>query len=226
MHRGLAADRYDGVSTAPAPIAVLLVDDHAVVREGYRRLLERSGGIVVVGEAADGAQALDLCERLRPGIVVMDITLPGSSGIEVMRRMLGRDPATRVLIFSMHEDAVFARRALQAGARGYLPKSCAPAEMVEAVRTVANDGHYLPPAMAHKLALGALGAAQADAQQLTVREAEVLRLLAEGRSVREIAAALELTPKTVANHQTFIKQKLGAGTAIQLLRRAESLGLV
>ncbi len=214
-------------TSAPDPaITVLLIDDHAVVREGYRRLLERSGGIIVLGEAGDATAAFDLFVRLAPRIVVMDITLPGSSGIDVMRRMLGHDPQSRVLIFSMHEDAIFAKRALQAGARGYVPKSSAPDELVEAVHAVAAGERYLTPSMAQKLALGDLSANRQRAEGLTAREVEILRLLADGQSVKEIAQAIGVTAKTVANHQTLIRQKLGAGTAIQLLRRAESLGLV
>ncbi len=212
--------------STPDTITVLLVDDHAVVREGYRRLLERGGGITVIGETGEAAAALELFVRLAPLIVVMDITLPGISGIEVMRRMLDHDPRGRVLIFSMHEDTIFAKRALQAGARGYVPKSSAPDELVAAVQAVAADERYLTPSMAQKLALGELSADRQTPEGLTAREVDVLRLLASGQSVKEIAQTIGLTPKTVANHQTLIKQKLGAGTAIQLLRRAESLGLL
>ncbi len=206
-------------------ISVLLVDDHAVVREGYRRLLERRGSIAVVGEAGTAEQAFAGFLALRPRIVVMDITLPGGSGIEVMRRMLSHDPQSRVLIFSMHEDVIFARRALQAGARGYLPKSSAPSELIEAVHTVAAGQRHLSPAMAQRLALGAVAPGAPDADALTGRELQILRLLTRGRSVRQIAVDLGLTPKTVANQQSLIKQKLGAGNALQLLRMAERLGL-
>ena len=114
-------------SATAGKITVLLVDDHAVVREGYRRLLEKRGDIVVIGEAANATEAHDLFSSLAPQVVVMDIALPGVSGIEAMRRMLARQPETRVLIFSMYEDAIFANRALQAGARGYVTKASAPA---------------------------------------------------------------------------------------------------
>jgi two-component system, NarL family, invasion response regulator UvrY len=207
------------------PVRVLLVDDHAVVREGYRRLLERHGDIAVVGEAADAATAHSLFCCLDPQIVVMDITLPGTSGIEAMRRMLVCKPATRVLIFSMHEDAIFAKRALQAGAFGYVTKGSAPNVLVEAVHSVASGRKYLSPDVAHKLALRDLTTDPTAADGLSVREFEVLRLLAQGRSVKEIAESMVLNPKTVANHQSAIKQKLGAETAIQLLRIAQQLGL-
>jgi two-component system invasion response regulator UvrY len=207
------------------PVSVLLVDDHAVVREGYRRLLERRGDIVVVGEAADADKAYALFCRLEPQIVVMDITLPGTSGIESMRRMLLSKPDARVLIFSMHEDAIFARRALQAGAFGYVTKASAPNVLVEAINTVASGKKYLSPEMAQKLALRDLVTDQAAVGALSAREFEVLRLLAQGRSIREIAQTMDLNPKTVANHQSAIKHKLGADTAIQLFKRATQLGL-
>ena len=204
-------------------VSVLLVDDHAVVREGYRRLLERRGDIVVVGEAADAQAAYALFCSLRPQIVVMDITLPGVSGIAVTRRMLAQEPQARVLIFSMHEDTIFATRALQAGAAGYVTKASAPGVLVEAVHAVASGRKYLSPDIAQRLALRDFEVAQARA--LSDREFEVLRLLVRGRTVREIAESLGLNAKTIANHQSAIKQKLGADTAIQLLRKASQLGL-
>jgi two-component system, NarL family, invasion response regulator UvrY len=206
-----------------ARVSVLLVDDHAVVREGYRRLLERRGDIVVVGEAADAAAAYSLFCSLRPQIVVMDITLPGISGIGVTRRMLAHEPQARVLIFSMHEDTIFASRALQAGAAGYVTKASAPSVLVEAVHAVARGRKYLSPDIAQRLALRDFEASQV--RGLSDREFEVLRQLARGRTVREIAESMGLNAKTVANHQSAIKQKLGADTAFQLLRKASQLGL-
>ncbi len=206
-------------------ITVLLVDDHAVVREGYRRLLERRGDIAVIGEAGDAAQAHALFTALDPQIVVMDITLPGTSGIEAMRRMLVYRPGTRVLVFSMHEEAVFARRALQAGAFGYLTKASAPEVLVEAVHAVAQGTKYLSADIARKLALGEADADRPGADKLSAREFEILRLLAQGRSVKDIAESLGLNSKTVANHQSIIKQKLGADTALQLMIKANRLGV-
>src|SRR5580704_15793114 len=133
-------------------VTVLLVDDHAVVREGYRRLLERHGDIVVIGEAADASEAHAMFCRLAPDIVVMDITLPGISGIEAMRRMLEHEPAMRTLIFSMHEDVIFAKRALQAGAFGYVTKASAPSILVEAVHAVARGTKYLSADLAQAAA--------------------------------------------------------------------------
>jgi two-component system invasion response regulator UvrY len=204
-------------------VSVLLVDDHAVVREGYRRLLERHRDIAVIGEAVDAATAHSQFCSLDPQIVVMDITLPGTSGIEAMQRMLVYRPDARVLIFSMHEDAIFARRALQAGAFGYVTKASAPHVLVDGVLSVAAGKKYLSPEMAQKLALHEFSRDQAD--ELSAREFEVLRLLAQGHSIKEIAETMGLNPKTVSNHQTAIKQKLGADTAIQLLKKATQLGI-
>jgi DNA-binding NarL/FixJ family response regulator len=201
------------------------VDDHAVVREGYRRLLERHGNISVIGEAADAATAHSLFCHLEPQIVVMDITLPGSSGIEAMQRMLAYKAEARVLIFSMHEEAIFARRALQAGAFGYVTKASAPNVLIEAVYAVADGRRYLSAGIAQKLALRDFAVDQATADGLSAREFEVLRHLAQGQSIKDIAQSMGLSPKTVANHQSAIKQKLRADTAIQLFRKANELGL-
>jgi DNA-binding NarL/FixJ family response regulator len=206
-------------------ITVLLVDDHAVVREGYRRLLERSGNIAVIGEAADSAAAHSAFCRLDPHIVVMDITLPGAGGIEVMRRMLALKPGTRVLMFSMHEEAIFAKRALQAGASGYVTKSSAPDVLVQAVHAVAAGRKFLGADIAQNLALRQVVADPEAADGLSAREFEVLRLLATGQSVTEIAQCMNLNSKTISNHQSSIKKKLGVETAVQLLARAAQLGL-
>jgi two-component system, NarL family, invasion response regulator UvrY len=210
---------------AGSRVSVLLVDDHAVVREGYRRLLERQADIDVVGEAGDGATAYTLFCGLHPRIVVMDITLPGTSGLDAMQRMLAYKPSARVLIFSMHEDTIFVRRAMQAGAYGYVTKASAPNVLVEAIRFVDSGKRYLSPEMAQKFALREFTVDRAVAQGLTARECEVLRLLVQGESVAEIARSMGLNPKTIANHQSVIKHKLGADTAIQLLKKASELGL-
>jgi DNA-binding NarL/FixJ family response regulator len=213
------------MNTATARITVLLVDDHAVVREGYRRLLEKRGDIAVIGEAANATEAYDQFCSLSPQIVVMDIALPGVSGIEAMRRMLTRAPDTRVLIFSMYEDAIFANRALQAGACGYVTQASAPNVLVEAVHAVSRGKKYISADIAQELALRSVVADKAATDSLSAREFEVLRLLVKGHAVRDIAQLMGVTPKTVANHQSAIKQKLGADSPVQLLRIAGSLGL-
>lgn len=207
-------------------VTVLLVDDHAVVREGYRRLLENSPSIRVVGEAADGQSAYLAWQEHRPQVTVMDIALPGSSGIEALRRIRTRDAEARVLMFSMYDEPVFAARALQAGARGYVTKAAAPQVLVEAVLAVAAGKAYIVPSIAQELALRSLAPEASGGEALSPREFEVLRMLVDGRSVGEIARSLGLTPKTVANHQSALRQKLGAVTAVQLLQAAARLGIV
>ncbi len=203
-------------------VSVLLVDDHAVVREGYRRLLERHDEIAVIGEAGDAATAHSLFISLKPRIVVMDISLPDTSGLDAMRRMLLYDADARVLIFSMHEDTIFVKRALQTGAYGYVTKASAPNVLVEAVLSIARGKKYLSPEVARSVALGE---GIAYSHGLTQREFDVLRLIVQGQTVQEIADVLGLNSKTVANHQSAVRQKLGAETAVELLRKANELGL-
>jgi len=207
-------------------LRALLVDDHAVVREGYRRLLERTGDIEVVAEAGGGEEAYRLFCEAAPDVVIMDITLPGMSGVEATRRIIAREPSARVLAFSMHEDAVFASRALQAGARGYITKSSAPELLVEAVRAVAAGRPYLSQDVAHKLATQRLPGQSPPLRDLSPREFEVFRLLAEGKSILEIARILSLSQKTVANYQSVVKQKLEADTSAQMVWIALQHGLL
>lgn len=209
-----------------AEIRVFLVDDHSVVREGYRRLLERSSGIRVIGEAANATDAYSEFQRLNPDVVVLDISLPGASGIEAMRRMLARDPDAKVLIFSMHEEPIFATRAFQAGALGYVTKASAPEVLVEAVRSVAQGKRYLSADMAQVLALQSVGGGTTGLTMLSNREFEVMRLLVAGDTIPAIAEKLQLSAKTVANHQSLIRQKLGVETHAQLLRIAARHGVV
>lgn len=209
-----------------APLTVLLVDDHAVVREGYRRLLERSTDIEVVGEASTGAEAYRLAGTLAPAVVVMDISLPDISGIETTRRILARKPAARVLAFSMHEEAIFAERALQAGASGYITKASAPEILVDAVHAVARGESFLSRDIAQTLALKNLRRSEESLHSLSPREFEIMRLLVDGQSLDDIAARLSLSYKTVANHQSVIRQKTGAQSTLELARIAERHGVV
>lgn len=212
---------------AQAAITVFLVDDHSVVREGYRRLLERSADIQVLGEAANAADAYAEFQRVAPTVVVMDISLPDVSGIEAMRHILARDARARVLMFSMHEEPIFAMRALQAGALGYVTKASAPEVLVDAVRAVAQGKRYISHDMAQALALQSFGGngARGVLSNLTHREFEVMRLLVAGDTLATIAEKLQLSYKTVANHQSALRQKLGVETHVQLLRVAAQYGI-
>ena len=213
------------MNVADSKISVLLVDDHAVVREGYRRLLERDESLEVVGEAATAADAIRCDGDLRPDVIVLDIALPGISGIEILRRILAHRPEARVLMFSMYQDGIYASRAINAGARGYLSKASAPDLLVEAVRSVADGQRYLSPDVQQAMTKQSENANQlADA--LSTRELEVLRMLAQGYGVEEIGERLGLSPKTAANHQSSIKQKLGANSALQLILIAQQFGLI
>jgi two-component system, NarL family, invasion response regulator UvrY len=211
-------------SDAVARIGVLLVDDHAVVREGYRRLLERDVCLSVVGEASGAADALRLDAQLRPDVIVLDIALPGVSGIEILRRILSRRSDACVLMFSMYQDGIYATRALQSGARGYVSKASAPDLLIEAVRCVASGQRYVSPDVEAAMSKQKSRTSQlADA--LSTRELEVLRLLAQGLRLDEIGERLGLSAKTAANHQSSIKQKLGASSALQLILIAQQYGL-
>jgi two-component system invasion response regulator UvrY len=204
-----------------ALITVLLVDDHAVVREGYRRLLERDSRIQVVGEAGNSVQASEQAMALEPRVIVMDIALPGVSGIEAMRRILARRPQQCILMFSMYDDVIFPSRALEAGARGYVSKASAPEVLVDAISAVAGGERYLSPDVEEVMARHATS----QINTLTAREFEVLRLLARGDTVRRIGEKLGLSEKTVANHQSAIREKLGARNSMQLARIVARMGL-
>jgi two-component system invasion response regulator UvrY len=214
------------ITNSGTEITVFLVDDHSVVREGYRRLLERSAGIRVIGEAANATDAYSEFQRLDPDVVVMDISLPGASGIEAMRHMRARNPRAKVLMFSMHEEPIFASRAFQAGALGYVTKASAPEVLVEAVRTVAEGRRYLSQDMAQALALQSVGGGAASLEALSNREFEVMRLLVAGDTIAAIADKLQLSVKTVSNHQSAIRQKLGVETAAQLVQVAQRNGVL
>lgn len=216
------------MSTAAAGkvVRVVLVDDHAVVREGYRRMLERTQDIVVIAEAGTGEEAYRMICELKPDVAVLDISLPGIGGIEVVRRVLAREPDQKILVFSMHEDTVFSSRALQAGARGYVTKSAAPEVLVEAVRLVAGGKLYITDEMAQELAIQMLPGKEKPIDALSAREFEVFRLLVAGHSLQEISRILCLSYKTVANHQSSIRQKLDVSNTAQVVRIALQHGLI
>lgn len=205
-------------------VKILLVDDHAVVRTGYRHLLENDSHLRVVGEAANSSEALHRERELAPDVIVLDIALPGVSGIETLRRILMSRPAARVLMFSMYGDAIYASRALREGALGYISKTSAPELLVEGVRAVAEGRRYISPDVSQSIATLSSRTNELI-QSLSTREHEVLRLLTRGQDLEEIGGQLGLSAKTVANIQSSIKQKLGANTALQLIVIARQLRL-
>ncbi|RYG86500.1 response regulator transcription factor [bacterium] len=206
-------------------IRVLLVDDHAIVREGFHPVLTRDPAFVVAGEAENATQALAQIEALQPDVVIMDITLPDMSGIEATRIAVSRRPELGVVMFSMHEDPIFALRARDAGARGYVTKASGPTELMQAIHMVAAGGVYLSRDIARRVHAVHSPDSTTGVGSLTPSQKDLVKLLAEGRSVKEIAHLLGLSAKTVANRQTILRKKLGAHTSIKLLEAARALGL-
>jgi len=208
-------------------ITVMLVDDHAVVRAGYRLLLSQSQRIEVVREAERGEEACQHYAEALPDVVVMDLSMPGIGGLAAIRRIRARDPAARILAFSIHDETVYAERALEAGASGYITKSCAPEILVEAVLALARDEPYIEPEIALRLALQKVKGRDSatSLQTLSAREFEIFCLLARGRTPREVADELRLSPKTTANYSTAIKYKLGVNTTAEMARLAYQQGI-
>lgn len=208
------------------PIKVFLVDDHPVVRGGYRRLLENYSDIEVVGEAQTGEEACDLYSRVNPDVTVLDLNMPGIGGLETITRLRAKDRNAHILVFSIHDSPIMVRRALDAGAAGYLTKSSMASQMVDAVRTVAEGksfiNHHILPAVMSQFR-------QHDADplaDLTRREFNVFCRLAKGFSVHNIADELSISPKTVGVHQTNIMKKLRLHNAVELTHLAIQCGVV
>lgn len=201
-------------------ISVLLVDDHSLVRRGFRRMLEDEGDIRVLGEFSDGHDAVEAATTLRPAVVVMDFALPSMNGAVATRRILERSPGTRVLILSMHSESTYVRACLDAGARGYLLKNAMDLELVAAVRAVAGGDQVLDPR------LGQLADPGSPAPALTTREMEVLQLIVHGKSNKEIAIILGLSVNTVGVHRANIMQTLEIHNTAELVVHAIRTGLV
>ncbi len=208
-------------AAVPVRTRILLADDHAIVRSGFRRLLDRHPGLEVVAEAGTAEQTYSAYMEHLPDILVLDISMPGSGGgIEVMQRVLNHGPGARVIIFSMHDDAAIAERALRLGALGYVSKNSDPGMLVEAVIEVAAGRRFLSPDIAQGVALSMIGGDRNPLTALSSREFDVFRRLIDGESAADIAAALNLSVKTVNNYQTSIKHKLGASSGLELARIA------
>jgi DNA-binding NarL/FixJ family response regulator len=204
-------------------ISVLLADDHALVRRGFRRILEDDPSIVVVGEASDGREAVELVQRLAPRVVVMDCAMPGATGLEALHTILQLAPRTAVIMLSMHDEDTLVRQALDAGARGYLLKSALELDLADAVKRAASGEQVVDPALGRPRDHVLKGD---RASALTARELEVLRLICAGRSNREIAAELHLSVNTVSVHRANIMSALGLHKTAELVTYAIRHGLV
>ena len=207
-------------------IRILLADDHAVVRQGFKMILDAEADMEIVGEAANGREALELAEQLRPDVVVMDVSMPELNGIEATRRMAESAPHARVLALSMHKDSVYVRETLRAGARGYLLKDSVAADLVNAVRAVASGEGYLSPAVSDAVLDDYRRHVTNPIDLLTSREREVLQMLAEGKTNKEIAAVLNLSVYTVDAHRGRIMEKLNMHSINELVRFAVRNGLI
>jgi DNA-binding NarL/FixJ family response regulator len=206
-------------------IRLLLVDDHPVVRAGYQRLLEQAGDWVVVAQAGNSDEGCALFAQHAPDLTITDLAMPGSGGLELIRRLRERAAHARVLVFSMHDSEMLVRRAFELGASGFVTKSAAPECLLEAVRAVIGGQRYLSPGLPQRW-LDDDGAAANPFEALTHREFEVFRLLARGATLAECSRSLHLSSKTVSNHQSAIKEKLGIATSAAMVHLALRHGVI
>ena len=205
---------------------IVLVDDHAVVRAGVRRLLEQEPLFEGIGEAESGEKAYQILAELKPDVMVMDLSMPGMGGLEAIRRILMRYEKTKILVLSMHEDLSFANQALKLGAKGYLTKNTLADDLVKSIETVTQGDVFLSDEIAKKMAMQSISGYQDPVHELSAREFEIFRLLAEGLDIDAIASTLNISSKTVSNYQTMIKQKLDINTPIELIRYAIKVGVI
>ena len=205
---------------------IVLVDDHAVVRAGVRRLLEQEPLFEVIGEAESGEKAYQIFGELKPDVMVMDLSMPGMGGLEGIRRILMRYEKAKILVLSMHEDLSFANQALKLGAKGYLTKNTLADDLVKSIETVTQGDVFLSDEIAKKMAMQSISGNQEPVHELSAREFEIFRLLAEGFDIEAIASTLNISSKTVSNYQTMIKQKLNINTPIELIRYAIKVGVI
>jgi len=207
-------------------INVMLVDDHAVVRMGFKMLLESANDIKVVAEAENGEVGIKNYVEHKPDVVVMDITMPGMGGMEAIERILAKDSNAKILVLSAHEDSVHPKRVLNAGAMGYLTKRSAAEELIKAIRTVAGGKKYIEASIAQQMAIQQLSGEQNPVDVLSEREFEVFMSLAKGKTTNEIAETLFLSPRTVGTHLYNIKQKLNANNSAEIALIAMRSGLI
>ena len=203
---------------------VLIVDDHRIVASGCRALFGDDPDIVIL-EASDAESGERAFVDEHPDVCVLDLNLPTVSGFELARRILARDGAARIIMFSMNDDPIFAARAIEVGAKGYVSKTGDPCDLMEAVREVGKGGTYLPPALARSIAFAGPAFARSPLSKLTSREMEILRLLSVGKNLSEIAWLVHSSYKTVANTSSIMRQKLGVRTSAELVRLAIKSGV-
>ncbi len=206
-------------------IDIMLVDDHPVVRDGYKQRVDQTPDIRVVAEASSGEEACQLYLTVRPDVVVLDLNMPGMGGLETIHRLISREPGARILVFSMHDSMILISRALEAGAAGYLSKSSAASEMLQAIRMVAEGKCFIDKQLAPILMQQQLGEND-PLKMLTQREFEIFQYLAEGHPVTEIAKLLSISPKTVGVHQTNIMKKMNLRNLSELTRLAIRSGVI
>ncbi len=207
-------------------IRVLLADDHAMVRKGFRMILEAQPDMEIAGEAGNGREAVELAEKLHPDVVVMDVAMPELNGIEATRRLAASSPHTRILALSMHKDSVYVREILRAGARGYLLKDSIDTDLISAVRAVAKGDGYISPGVSDAVLSDYRRHVTDPIDLLTSREREVLQMIAESKTNKEIAVALNLSVYTVEAHRGKIMEKLNLHSTGELVRFAVRHGLV
>jgi two-component system invasion response regulator UvrY len=207
-------------------INIILVDDHAVVRAGVRRLLEQEPLFDVIAEAESGEKAYQLFSEINPDVMVMDLSMPGIGGLEAIRRILMRNEKAKIVVLSMHEDLSFANQALKLGVKGYLIKNTLGDDLVKAIETISQGEIFLSEEIAKKIAVSSIDGRQDSIHDLSAREFEIFRLLAEGFEVDAIATTLNISSKTVSNYQTMIKQKLNIHTPVELIRYAIKAGVI
>jgi DNA-binding NarL/FixJ family response regulator len=207
-------------------IRVFLADDHTMVRQGFRLILSSQADIEIVGEAGNGREAVELAEKLHPDVIVMDVAMPELNGIEATRRLAASSPRSRVLALSMHKDSVYVREILRAGARGYLLKDSIDSDLVNAVRAVARGDGYLSPGVSDAVLSDYRRHVTDPLDLLTSREREVLQLIAEGKTNKEIASSLKLSVYTVDAHRGRIMEKLNLHSTGELVRFAVRNGLI
>jgi len=205
-------------------INVMLVDDHDLVRTGVKRLLEDQGGFTIVAEATNGEEALSLARKTDPQVVLMDINMPGISGLEATPKLLRHNPDLKIIIVSMHTDELFPQRVLKAGAMGYLTKGSRIEEIVHAIAEVLANRHYITPEIAQRMALSQAG--ESPFESLSSRELQVLLLMMEGKKIADISETLNLSPKTVSTYRHRIHDKVGVKTDVELARLAMFHGLI